>query len=116
MLGHADLVRRMTRILPLELLLRDRYDNAAKVPRLTLPTLVVHGAKDDVVPWGMGERLYALMPNARFHQVPEAGHDDSRSVGVPWSTRSPPSHASTGQTGGAGRDRAKAQPSGCPRC
>ena len=31
-------------------LVRDKFDNLAKAPQLTIPTLVLHGSHDEVVP------------------------------------------------------------------
>ncbi|MCU1600170.1 MAG: Serine aminopeptidase, partial [Frankiales bacterium] len=39
-----------------------------------VPTLVIHGAQDRIVPARAGERLAAAVPGARFELVPGAGH------------------------------------------
>jgi pimeloyl-ACP methyl ester carboxylesterase len=31
-------------------LVRDKFDNLAKAPKLSIPTLVLHGSQDEVVP------------------------------------------------------------------
>jgi fermentation-respiration switch protein FrsA (DUF1100 family) len=44
--------------LPVRLLARIRYDNAKKVPSIRVPKLFIHSLDDDIVPYGMGRRLY----------------------------------------------------------
>ena len=56
-------------------LVRTRYDNLAKMPRLAVPILVVHGDRDEIVPAEMGRRLAeAAGDRARFHAVPGGHH------------------------------------------
>jgi uncharacterized protein len=72
----VDMARRTLPILPVGLLVRDRYDTAAKAERLTLPTLVVHGDHDEVIPFAMGQRLTELLPNARLATIAGGRHAD----------------------------------------
>ena len=44
--------------LPIKLLLKDRYDSISKIKSITTPILIMHGAKDDVVPISMGRELF----------------------------------------------------------
>lgn len=68
--------RRFAPFLPLDLLLRDRFDNLAKAQRIVVPTLVVHGDHDEVVPFEMGRALSEHLPSAELHVVEGAGHND----------------------------------------
>src|SRR6476661_930003 len=47
------------RWLPARLLLRNRFDNLAKIAKVAAPKLVIHGREDRVVPIAMAEQLYA---------------------------------------------------------
>jgi hypothetical protein len=68
--------------LPLWPLVRTRYDNEAKAPRLGVPLLVLHGAGDDLVPIAQGRRVFdAAPPPKRFFEIPGAGHNDTYVVG-----------------------------------
>ncbi len=71
-----DMAKTVTWILPVRLLLRDRYDTLAKAPRLDLPVLIVHGTEDHVVPTRMGQELAARLPRAKLELVRGAGHND----------------------------------------
>ena len=62
--------------------IRSRMDNEAKIGRVDIPTLVLHGDRDDIVPLAHGRRLYerAARP-AAFHVIQGAGHNDTHAVG-----------------------------------
>ncbi len=62
---------------PVHLLMKDQLRSEQLIGRLTAPLLVMHGARDRVVPLRLGERLFALAPTAkRFVRFPQGGHDD----------------------------------------
>ena len=44
--------------LPVKLLLKDRYDSINKIQKIKSPILIMHGKKDDVVPFSMGKELF----------------------------------------------------------
>ena len=44
--------------LPVKLLLKDRYDSISKIKMINTPILIMHGKKDDVVPFSMGKELF----------------------------------------------------------
>jgi uncharacterized protein len=61
---------------------RTQYDNLAKIHRLRVPLLVLHGERDEVVPFAQGRRLFEAAPEPkRFFPVPGAGHNDAYHVG-----------------------------------
>ncbi|MEM6474776.1 MAG: alpha/beta fold hydrolase [Pseudomonadota bacterium] len=62
-------------IFPVSALLKDRYDNAAKVPKLSMPVLVQHGTADRVVPFDHGRALAKAGPTATFQSFEGVGHD-----------------------------------------
>lgn len=72
----VSLFRVVTRI-PLSPL--DRFPNLARLRRLELPVLVVHGTADIVVPFWHGRRLFAAAPGPKRRLwVEGAGHNDVR--------------------------------------
>jgi pimeloyl-ACP methyl ester carboxylesterase len=68
-----DMARRMTPWLPVGTLVGDRFDTLAKAPSLKVPTVIVHGTNDEVVPFAMGERVAGAIAGSRFERV-EGGH------------------------------------------
>ena len=46
--------------LPCETLMSNRFDNAAKLPRIHRPVFIAHGDVDEVIPFGHSQRLFEL--------------------------------------------------------
>lgn len=54
------------------------------VGRLSVPLLIIHGDADEVVPFSMGEELFAAAPGPkRFWRIPGGGHSDIVEAGGP---------------------------------
>lgn len=51
--------------LPTRWLVRTRFDNLSKVARVRAPKLFVHSRMDEVVPFEMGQRLFAAAPEPK---------------------------------------------------
>ncbi len=63
------------KLLPLEIILTDKFDSIAKVPQLQMPTLFIHGTDDVIVSSLMAEQLFAAAPEPKqLHLVAGAGH------------------------------------------
>lgn len=58
------------------------YDSISKIKNIRIPTLVIHGERDSLVPPSYGQQLY-IAANApkEFYLVPRAHHSDSCFVG-----------------------------------
>jgi uncharacterized protein len=56
------------------LLVRDRFDNLARVRAFRGAVLVVHGRRDDVIPFASAEALARATPHARLVAL-DCGHD-----------------------------------------
>jgi fermentation-respiration switch protein FrsA (DUF1100 family) len=77
-----EMARAVYPFLPVWPLVRTRYDNLAKIGRLRMPLLVLHGDRDDVVPFAQGRRLFEAAPEPkRFFAIPGASHNDTYLVG-----------------------------------
>lgn len=61
---------------PVRLLMRDRFDSASRAGQVKIPTLIVHGTRDEVIPFELGERLSKAISGAKFVSVEGAGHND----------------------------------------
>lgn len=63
------------RLFPIDLLLTQRFNSIAKVKRLRVPVLFIHGTADNIVPSYMSHRLYDSAPEPkRLFTVPQARH------------------------------------------
>ena len=80
-----DMARRGNSPLPAALilpLLEARYDSISKIGRIQSPALILHGDRDDIVPFEMAEKLFAAAPEPkRFHPIRGASHNDTYAVG-----------------------------------
>jgi alpha-beta hydrolase superfamily lysophospholipase len=66
----------VTPFLPTGLLCPDRFDTLSKAPRVHVPTLVIHGEADEVVPFAMGQQVAAAIPGALLRAVRGGYHND----------------------------------------
>ncbi len=63
----------------------DPYDNLAVVREFSGPTLVLHGARDEVIPVAHGRELASAAPDAKFVLMP-GGHNDTVGDAAYWRT------------------------------
>ena len=57
--------------LPINLILKDRYDSIKKIQSITTPILIMHGKKDNIVPQKMGLELFEKANEPKFNYFPE---------------------------------------------
>ncbi len=77
-----DMAKAVFPFLPVASILRTRYDNLAKVGRLRVPLLVLHGDRDSVVPFEQGRRVFEAAPEPkRFFRIAGADHNDTYVTG-----------------------------------
>lgn len=75
--NFVDLGKRIYFFLPVNLMMRDRYDNLSKITGLKMPLLVLHGTLDAVVPYRYGKALFdAASEPKRMETFPGGGHND----------------------------------------
>jgi fermentation-respiration switch protein FrsA (DUF1100 family) len=63
-------------LLPISLIVTERFDTLSKAPYIRMPTLIVHGDADEQVPFAMGRTLADAIPGAEIHVVPGGHHED----------------------------------------
>jgi fermentation-respiration switch protein FrsA (DUF1100 family) len=71
-----DVVEDATRFSPSRLLVRDAFDTLGKSGDIRVPTRIVHGDADEIVPFWMGERLASAIAGARLVAVAGGRHGD----------------------------------------
>jgi fermentation-respiration switch protein FrsA (DUF1100 family) len=76
-------------LVPADLLVRDRFDTAAKLARVRAPVLILHDRQDSSIPVAQGERLARLAPGTTIQLF--SGHDhllgfapEAQAAGVAW--------------------------------
>ncbi|MEQ1510881.1 MAG: alpha/beta fold hydrolase [Sphingopyxis sp.] len=62
-------------LVPIGLLLRDRFENETKLPEIRGPTLLLHGTGDTLIPAMHAQRLKRAHPAADLVLVQGAGHE-----------------------------------------
>jgi fermentation-respiration switch protein FrsA (DUF1100 family) len=72
----TDMARGAVPYLPGGWLCPDKFDTLSKCAALRIPTLVVHGDEDEVVPFAMGQRVAAAIPGAKLRIVHGGHHND----------------------------------------
>ena len=74
----ADMAARQFPWLPVRLLVRTRFDNLAKMSRMSAPKLIVHSRTDEIVPFDMGQRLFAAAMDPKTALwLGAAGHNET---------------------------------------
>jgi len=72
----AELVSNVAPFVPARFLVADHFDTLSKAERIRVPTTIVHGDADDIVPFWMGERIAQSIPGARLVRVRGGHHGD----------------------------------------
>lgn len=76
----VDVGQKAYPFLPVRLLMKDRYESAAKIAQVRAPSLFIHGTKDSIVPIRFGRALHDAATGVKeWYEVPNADHND-----LPW--------------------------------
>ena len=60
----ASLGKKKYPFLPVNLLLKDKFESYKKIKKVSAPILVIHGRVDKIVPFAMGKKIY--WPNTKM--------------------------------------------------
>ena len=52
--------------IPINWLLKDKFENFKKVKNINIPILVMHGEIDQIVPFSMGKKIYEIANNPKY--------------------------------------------------
>ena len=78
-----DVAQKMYPIYPVKYLTWDKFDNLSKINNLISPLLVVHGKKDEVVPFKMGKKIFEKYNNKKDNVfIDEAMHNNLYEYGI----------------------------------
>ena len=71
----VDIAAERMPYLPVRLMMLDRFDSLSKIAKVHARLLVIHGDQDEVIPFEMGERLYAAANGPKsFVRLKGASH------------------------------------------
>jgi hypothetical protein len=72
-----DVGQRTYFFVPVRLMARNRFASDEKIGRVTVPKLFLHATHDEVIPYDLGERLFALAPGPKRFVPLAGGHNDA---------------------------------------
>lgn len=79
----AAIARKRFPFVPIDLLLRDRFDLIGRISAVHAPVLVMTGGRDNVIPPAMGRAVFdAADQPKQFWLAPEARHNDLADAGA----------------------------------
>jgi fermentation-respiration switch protein FrsA (DUF1100 family) len=79
----ADIAAHVYPFVPVRLMMKDQFRSDERIARVSAPVLVMHGARDGVIPIAFGERLYEMVRSPkRFVRFPGGGHEDLDAHGM----------------------------------
>ena len=79
----ADVGAQIYWFLPVQLLMKDSFRSDARIGKVTVPILILHGTADTVVPFRFGEKLFALANEPkRFVRLEGGGHSNLDQFGA----------------------------------
>lgn len=64
-----DVARKTYFFVPVDLLMKDHFENLRKIPQVKAPILILHGARDSTIPVDHAQRLYAAAPDPRKMEI-----------------------------------------------
>ena len=79
----ADVGARGYWFLPVHLLMKDPFRSDERIGKVTVPLLILHGTDDAVVPFALGEKLFAMANEPkRFLRFEGGGHNNLDQFGA----------------------------------
>ncbi len=63
----TELARKYYPYLPVNFILKDKFDSIKKIKLIEAPILIMHGKKDKIVPFKMGLKIYQSSNNPKFN-------------------------------------------------
>ncbi len=62
----TDAAKQFYPYIPVDLLLKDRFENYKKIKNIYSPILVMHGEIDQIVPFSMGKKIYEIANEPKY--------------------------------------------------
>ena len=62
----VDAAKKFYPYIPINLLLKDKYENEKKVPNIDIPVMIMHGEKDTIVPFSMGKKIFEIANEPKY--------------------------------------------------
>jgi len=73
----ADIAFAAYPFIPVSLLMKDQFRSDARIGKVRAPILILHGMRDNVIPFAYGQRLFELAPEPKtFVTLPLGEHEN----------------------------------------
>jgi fermentation-respiration switch protein FrsA (DUF1100 family) len=67
---------------PVQYLVKSQFSSLTKIGRIHVPVLCIHGTQDTIVPFELGQRLFAAANEPKvFYAIEGADHNDTYDIG-----------------------------------
>lgn len=77
-----DMARRMFPFLPVQYIMKTKFDSGRKIKNIDCKKLFIHGNRDTIVPFELGKKLFDAAPGPKtFYEIEGADHNDTYVVG-----------------------------------
>ena len=61
-----DAAKKFYPYIPVSLLLKDKFENKSKIKNIKSPILIMHGEKDQIVPFEMGKKMFEIANEPKY--------------------------------------------------
>ena len=62
----VDAAKKFYPYIPVDILLKDKFDNKKKIKNINSPMLIMHGEADQIVPFSMGKKIFEIANKPKF--------------------------------------------------
>ena len=62
----VDAARTFYPYIPVDLLLKDKFENYKKIKNINSPIIVMHGEIDQIIPFSMGKKIYEIANEPKY--------------------------------------------------
>jgi fermentation-respiration switch protein FrsA (DUF1100 family) len=62
----TDAAKQFYPYIPIDLLLKDKFENYKKIKNINSPVIVMHGEIDQIVPFSMGQKIYEMANQPKY--------------------------------------------------
>ncbi|PHR16632.1 MAG: hypothetical protein COA41_14985 [Sphingopyxis sp.] len=81
--GMDEMAQRQFPVFPARWLVKDRYPSLEHIDHIDMPLFWIHGTKDELIPFAVGQRLFDAAPEPkRTYPIKNGGHNDLWNRGI----------------------------------
>tara|TARA_B100000401_G_scaffold372871_1_gene272103 strand:+ start:113 stop:931 length:819 start_codon:yes stop_codon:yes gene_type:complete len=62
----VDAAKKFYPYIPVNLILKDKFENSKKIKNINIPILIMHGEADQIVPFSMGKKIFEMANEPKY--------------------------------------------------